>query len=347
MVVGLLLAGAVRSPAQQALDTRAPARLLITAPVTTQKATAPLTVRGTVDVGQEVAVGPIQASTALSIVTGVFVKPGTVVKPGDRLIEVSGRPVLLLRGRFGAYRDLRVGDRGPDAAQVNRALVGLGLPAPRGASFTAASAAALTLLYARYGYAPPAGGRLDRREVAFVPDKTALVTAVAAAVGGNAKAPNLVALSSGTTLVTANLDPSSARTIRRGNKATIDLDDAEDPVPAVVSAVVIGADLSSTRIELTPSTPISAAHNGVDVRVEIEASLGGQGMLAVPVTAIFSQADGRTVVVKVDGSARRTIPVRVGSTIGGFAAVVPTDPAGRAEPLRAGDQVEVSGPGVG
>lgn len=348
MIAGLLLGGAVRSPAQQALDTRAPARSIITAPVTTQQASAPLTARGTVAVGQEVTVGPIEASTPLSIVTGVFVKPGAAVKPGDRLIEVSGRPVIVMRGSFGAYRDLHVGDSGPDAAQVNKALAELGLPAPRGASFTAATSSALAKLYARFGYRPPAGGRFDRREVAFVPDKTALVTAVSAAVGANAKTQKLVVLSSGATVVTANLDPSSARLIRRGNPATIYLDDAGEPVQGVVSTVVLGVDLPSTSIELTPSTPISAARNGADVRVEIEVRLGGQGMLTVPVTAVFSQGDGQTVVVKVAGAAQRAIPVRVGTTIGGFVAITPTGRAGRRpESLRAGDQVEVSGPGVG
>ncbi|MDV5150035.1 peptidoglycan-binding protein [Streptomyces sp. SBC-4] len=52
---------------------------------------------------------------------------GSVVKPGGRLYEVDGRPVVLMRGDRPLWRDLgpEVGD-GPDVQQLKRNLVDLG-----------------------------------------------------------------------------------------------------------------------------------------------------------------------------------------------------------------------------
>jgi hypothetical protein len=342
MLVGVALGRWVRSPAQQALDTNPPGTSVITAAVTSRPTTGQVVTRGTVTVGQTVSVGPVQASTAASVITGVYVAQGKTVRAGSRLIEVSGRPVFLLQGAFGAYRDIAVGDRGPDAAEVNKALAAIGLPAPAGSAWNASSATALAALYHRFGYDPPSGGGLDRREVVFAPDPAAVVTSVNARVGGPANMVNLVVLSSGATAVTANMDPGAASGVHVGDVAQVFLDGSGGQVGAVVTDVLVGATVQSTSLTLKPQDPVAASNNGADVRVVITQRSTGSSTFSVPVSAVYSQGNGQTVVVVLAGGVQRVVPVKVGPVVGGFAAISPV-PGGPG--LKIGDEVVVSGPG--
>ena len=68
------------------------------------------------------------------------------------LVEVTGRPVIALAGRLPAYRDLAVGDTGPDVVQLKSALAGLGFDAGDPDDATRSDAAAVAALYDRLGY---------------------------------------------------------------------------------------------------------------------------------------------------------------------------------------------------
>ena len=344
MVVGVLLGRAVRSPAQQLADAAPPALSIITAEVSERELAGERVTRGTVAIGRTVSVGPVTSSDALSVVTKVGVAPGEQVKVGAVLIEVSGRPVFLLHGEFPAYRDLKVGDKGPDAAALNEALDALSLASGSGDEFTAKTAAGVSALYRAAGYEPPSGGGLDLHEVAFVPATTATVLSVAAQVGQSSETEGLLVLASGETGVTANVPPSESSTIETGSAATIHLDDGTS-VPAEVTGVEPGETLASTTVSLRPEEPLDSSLNGADVRVVIAQTSTAATVLTVPVPAVFSQADGQTVVVRVgaDG-AQEVVPVTVGDIVGGFAGV--TTPDGAAA-LKPGDAVVVNGPGLG
>ena len=90
-----------------------------------------------------------------SVVTGRLPKVGAVVKPLSVLLEISGRPMIVLPGKLPAYRDLSVGLSGPDVAQLKRALASVGIDAGSGrAVYDADTAAAVGKLYRRAGYEP-------------------------------------------------------------------------------------------------------------------------------------------------------------------------------------------------
>ena len=128
-----------------------------------------------------------------------------------------------------------------------------------------------------------------------------------------------------------------------GNAATIHLDDGTS-VPAEVTGVEPGETLASTTVSLRPEEPLDSSLNGADVRVVIAQTSTAATALTVPVPAVFSQADGQTVVVRVGAEgAQEVVPVTVGDIVGGFAEV--TTPDGAAA-LRPGDAVVVSGPGL-
>lgn len=66
------------------------------------------------------------ANRAAGTVTDVAVGPGDTVAAGDRLYAVDLRPVVVAEGATPMFRDLRQKVEGPDVAQLQALLVGLG-----------------------------------------------------------------------------------------------------------------------------------------------------------------------------------------------------------------------------
>lgn len=96
------------------------------------------------------------------VVTAVPVQAGERVRFGSVLVEVSGRPVLLLKGPLPAYRDLGPGDDGPDVRQLQAALADLGLYAGDVSGlYGPATADAVTRMYERAGRDPIVIGQSD------------------------------------------------------------------------------------------------------------------------------------------------------------------------------------------
>lgn len=114
--------------------------------------------RGTVGADEVVAVdrAAFGADGASLVVTATPLSRGDVVAAGEAILEVAGRPVLVLSGAVPAYRDLVPGVTGPDVVQLQRALRQLGIPVedPDG-TYGASTGAAVTELYSRAGYRAP------------------------------------------------------------------------------------------------------------------------------------------------------------------------------------------------
>lgn len=343
MLAGVALASLVRSPAQELADAQPPTLSVITAEVLERDLKAEVITRGVVAMGRTVRVGPVTSSAALSIVSKVGVEPGDHVRAGELLIEVSGRPVFLLQGAFPAYRDLAVGDEGPDAAAVNDALKKLQLPNAAGTEFTSATSEGLAAVYRAAGYEPPVGGGLDLREIVFAPAPQATVLAVNAQLGESSEKEELVVLASGETSVTAQVPPGQISSIEVGNNATIHLVDGT-VIQATVESVSPGATLEATEVVLRPEDELPTVLNGNDVRIVITQRSSSRSALTVPVPAIFARADGSTVVVRTnEKGGQDVVAVTVGEMVGGFAAVTPAEGVSQ---LREGDEVIVSGPGL-
>ena len=81
--------------------------------------------RGDVVPGASTSVsGP--SSQNATIVTGVFVAVGDELYEGDRIVEVSGRPVFVFEGAVPAFRTMRPGMQGLDVDQLQAGLGRLG-----------------------------------------------------------------------------------------------------------------------------------------------------------------------------------------------------------------------------
>jgi peptidoglycan hydrolase-like protein with peptidoglycan-binding domain len=176
---GLGGATLVKSPAQAAADTRAPAASVITAPVVSQQLARTAVLRGDVTSGAALDVTPtkvagtraqdggINPGGGTPILTKKLVHVGERVDQAHALVEFSGRPVYVLQGKVPAYRDMLPGESGSDIAELQSALSGLGLYRGGDSSgyFGSATKRAVTGLYRRLGYPVPTTGDDSGRAV--------------------------------------------------------------------------------------------------------------------------------------------------------------------------------------
>jgi peptidoglycan hydrolase-like protein with peptidoglycan-binding domain len=289
-------------------------------------------------------------SAPVPVITATPVAVGSVVRAGDVLIEIAGRPVLALPGRLPAYRDLVDGDDGPDVAQLQRALLSLGYdPGAVDGVYGAATGAAVAALYDACGYRPPtidgADGvarkahtvtPLPMSEVAYVPTLPRRVDRLPGHVGTTlSSAPVLL---SGTTLVVSvGLTTADVDRVRDGMKAVVDVPTRQH-VTGRLSDVHVTRTGGAASIRL-PSLSVGGRRSleGANVRVTVPLQASSGKVLVVPVAALITDARRQVHVVRVDADgSEHAVEVGVGLSADGYAAVRPHD--GR---LEAGDRVVV------
>ncbi|MFF0481256.1 peptidoglycan-binding protein [Streptomyces sp. NPDC004435] len=161
--VGLSAAGVfagtvIKSPAQVAADAAPPPPDVLTAPVERRVLRETVVLRGTVAAGQTVPVAPVVpgGEGGAPVVTKTPFAVGAAVRPGQVLLEISGRPLFVLPGPLPVYRDLKPGATGDDVAQLQAALAGLGHGRggdPEG-TYGAGTKAAVEDFYTAAGYEP-------------------------------------------------------------------------------------------------------------------------------------------------------------------------------------------------
>ena len=120
--------------------------------------------------------------------------PGQVVRQGDVLFRVAGRPVVLLDGSTPAYRTLSEGAKGPDVRELNADLVILGYAArselsPSSDYYGAQTVYALRRLEAQLGVART--GSLKLGDAVFLPTPLRITRVLATLGTGAAGAPSV------------------------------------------------------------------------------------------------------------------------------------------------------------
>ncbi|MFE6911812.1 peptidoglycan-binding domain-containing protein [Streptomyces erythrochromogenes] len=151
------IASQARTPGQRASNAAAPPPSRITGKVSDQQLVEKMDLTGKVETASRTTITGVQPQgTSRAVVTALPATSGKSLKAGAVVAEVSGRPVLLLPGRFPAYRDLKAGDKGPDVQQLQRALQPLYGTAVNG-TYGQATVEAVRKLYAAAGYEAPSG----------------------------------------------------------------------------------------------------------------------------------------------------------------------------------------------
>ncbi|MGW0658145.1 peptidoglycan-binding protein [Streptodolium elevatio] len=177
----------VQSPAEAAAARKPPSASLITVPVESRILTNGVVAHGTVEFESPV---PVSLSGAVatapsggSAETGGGVQKvtrtpvaGASVAEGSVFMEVSGRPVFVLRGVVPMYRTLGPGTKGADVKQLNEALKRIGFdPGTTTDAFTSGTASALKRWYRARGYEAKEPGTAERQQLAAL--ETAVQTA--------------------------------------------------------------------------------------------------------------------------------------------------------------------------
>lgn len=161
-IVGFLLGYTLRVPLDALHDTEQHSVTGL-ATVEDRALTQDTTIGGNVRRGKTIDI-TLQATDGEQVVTRVEVSQGDVVKSGQMLALVSGRPVIAVRTEFPLYRDLAVGDSGDDAQELNSMLSNLGKASAGSDTFTQATGNGIAQLYADYGLTAPSSGQGEVNE---------------------------------------------------------------------------------------------------------------------------------------------------------------------------------------
>jgi peptidoglycan hydrolase-like protein with peptidoglycan-binding domain len=246
------------------------------------------------------------------VVTRVFLKPGGTVRAGSVPLEVQGRPVITLPGKFRAYRTIRDGDTGPDVRQLQLALRSLGYAiTDRSGTFGPRTQTALSKLYRSAGWEPPYAEAAAEPE----PEAEATTTPEQQSEGGPKTDP------------TPQVESTATAKVKRP-KRTIEARPEElflipslprqvDTVATKVGQTVNGEETvlsrytASTRLRGTvPAGRADAATIGTSVKVDIDGdSVPGKlvSNAAGDGEAATGSSGGATVTVKLNS--RRDIDV--------------------------------------
>jgi hypothetical protein len=280
---------------------------------------------------------------------------GAVIDRGEPLYEVNGDPVPLFYGTRPPWRPFTPGmTDGPDVRELERNLVALGYGAGVTADRHFSSATYWAVRRWQHAAGLPVTGSVPLGQVLFLPGPLR-VAAHDAKVGGQVHggAP----IEHGTSnirTVEAQLDPSLAPNVKKGDRVTVTMPDGSPLRGRItrVSAVAVnqqpqgdqqGPSQALIPITISLERPRGGAGRVLDgaldqaqVQIAITSELH-RHVLAVPILALLARPGGAYEVVVVGaGGARQRVPVRPGlfDETGG---VVEVDGQG----LAAGQRVEV------
>ena len=145
-----------KSPAEAAARTAAPEPSPILVPAEERVLTSKIITRGTGRFGtpnsiilprSELKSGPGRISSLPEV--------GSVIKEGNRVLIISGRPVFILTGKSPMYRDLGYGAMGSDVSQLELALNKMGYdPGPVDGLYDEKTSVAVSRWYRAEGWAP-------------------------------------------------------------------------------------------------------------------------------------------------------------------------------------------------
>lgn len=318
----------------------------VTAPVELTTLTSQVRLNAQLTFGEPVEMVPVTGMiTALP-------EAGAVIDVGHTLVEIDGKPVILLRGARPFWRELSVDStRGPDVQQLEENLAALGYferePDTR---FDWRTRAAVRDWQEDLGVERT--GTLAPGAVVVVDAPSVRVAQLTALLGEKDASP--LTYTAATLQAVAKLTPAQAREVVPGTPVTVLLPDGTE-LESAISAVDPGGQPTENEDETTPpmatidfpDQSAVAAAGPVAVRLVLGGTEGATQSLVVPVTALIAEASGgyAVEVQRADGVIR--VPVEIGLVADARVQVVASGPdvagaAANAVPLAEGDLVVVA-----
>jgi peptidoglycan hydrolase-like protein with peptidoglycan-binding domain len=348
LVAGAYWAGTkATSPASLARQIAPPRRTVLTATVIRRRLSEALPVRGVIAAASvdHVDFGSVSVPGAQPIVTQSPVRVGSIITSGSIVAQVAGRPVFAMLGTTPMYRALAIGERGPDIRQLQDDLAALGFPVrDQPEVLGSGTALAVREFYRHAGYSAPTSARAARMrgavvvpqaEVVFIPRLPAVLQTSTLALGQPVRNPALV-LADGRLRAVARLTLAQGALVRAGDPTTLYIAGGHGTRTVAARVAAVHASGAGQSVIVKPRRPLSWALMGADFDASIAISGTRTPVVAVPVAALYSTADGQTLVTVVASGRRTNVPVRVGAAIGGYVPVQPI--RGK---LSAGDKVLV------
>ena len=320
-----------------------------TATVTRQSLTSQTQVNATLgDAGSWTVVVPQSSSSSSASSQGASAGEGSgsftwlppvgrTVYQGQRMYALSGAPVVLLYGGIPAYRDLSEGMTGADVAELNKALVRLGVVArsamgPRSGwgYYSAETAYAVALLQARLGLTET--GVLSLGEAVFLPGPALVTGWGSTATVGGAATPGTEVLTASSTIpvVTIALDPGQQGEVKAGDPVSITLPDGSI-TPGVISQV--------SRVATSPAPGEGGTGGSGSASGSGGDSGSGSGSSAATITVLASLIHPRAA------GRLNSAPVTVTITTGSAAHALTVPVTALLAQAAGGYAVEVTGPG--
>lgn len=258
-------------------------------------------------------------------VTAVWVSTGEVVKAGDRVLEIEGRPVVAIKGRRPFFRDLAEGDEGPDVRWLQAILEAEGyLSFEPDGRFGSATEAALEDWQEDHRFPDPDGTfGIDDWLVGDWPRR---VGQVMVRVGGFVSpGAELFVPTSRRPSVAIELSPSDRLLVSAGDPALVEVAATASTVEGTVREVGSTPVTKDDGSVVYPGTVALRrgldAPEGTQVQVTIVVDRAEE-VLAVPVASLVSGPDGEPAVrvVRPEGSVE-TVPVELGLSEGAWVEV--------------------------
>lgn len=262
-------------------------------------------------------------------------EPGDVLGPGDVLIRVAQRAIVLVQGTIPMYRELRrtqsgerdaAGDKlgdttGGDVQQLQDYLIGLGLDedgdiADEFGTFGKATEQAVELWQRYVGH--PATGKVDSSQMVFVPDPIRIESAPL--VGARFEDPTVTDVDP---KISANVTAQQRSYFELGNE--VEMEFADRTVTGTVTDVdrQTGSDGSAQfRIEITPDEGSDVDGIEADATAKLIARrVIADDVLTVPVRALVALAEGGWAVQVDSPNGPKLTAVELGEVVDGFAEV--------------------------
>lgn len=167
LAVGLIAGHFLKSPAQRQADTAPPPVTPLTDTVKKSVVTRSVPFGASLQRGIRTDVTLDSATgedAERAVVSSLRVTEGQSVQGGSVLLEVSGRPVILLPGAMPSYRTISPGGTGPDVVQLQKALRSLHYLSGEESGFGPDTQDALVSLYGKLGYKVASTGNEEVKE---------------------------------------------------------------------------------------------------------------------------------------------------------------------------------------
>jgi hypothetical protein len=242
-------------------------------------------------------------------------QPGSIVKRGQALYWLDGRPITLMYGSLPAWRRLDASSPdGSDIRQLERNLVALGYDTSRDIEIDDewdwATTAALKRWQEHEGLEET--GAVELGEIVFLP-RARRIGQLAATVGATLQPGGEVMDTTSTKrLVTVDLDADKQSLVKKGDAVTVELPD---------DSTIDGTIVSVSKVAESDEDPQTGERGDPTIEVKIRLDQGSKtggfdeapvdvaiaqetakGVLSVPVSALLALAEGGYAVEVVDGS---------------------------------------------